>query len=202
MIPVLEAFGKARAAQAEIQADREKQETSLRLKPIRNAAKAEAERIAVRVPGGAAAASRAEEGPDRHAEMNVDPDGQETVTAVQAKAAGNLRLEVAALVVVTAGVQAKAADHCRLEVAAVAVVTADVQAKVVHHRPEHAAAAAVDRPEPRGVEIKAVAADRAVPDPPKAALQEVRVVAGAVDAAARRSRKISGSICFNPEDPV
>lgn len=201
MIPVLEVFGKARAAQAEIQADREKQGTSLRLNPIRNAAKEEAGRIAVRVPG-AVAASRAEEGPDRHAEMNVDPDGQETVTAVQARDADNLRLVAAAAVVVTAGVQARNADHCRLEVAAVAVVTGDVQAKAVDHRPEHAAAAAVDRPEPRGVEIKAVAADRAVPDPLKAALQEARVVAGAVDAAARSSRKISGSICFNPEDPV
>ena len=78
----------------------------------------------------------------------------------------------------------------------------DVQAKAVDHRPEHAVAAAVDRPEPRGVEIKAVAADRAVPDPLKAVPQEARVVAGAVDEAARSSRKISGSICFNPEDPV
>ena len=32
--------------------------------------------------GRSRGASRAEEGPDRHAEMNVDPDGQETVTAV------------------------------------------------------------------------------------------------------------------------
>lgn len=77
MIPVLEAFGKAPAAQAGIRAEREKLEISLHLNPIKNAAKAEAGRIAVRVPGGAAAASRAEEGPDRHAEMNVDPDGQE-----------------------------------------------------------------------------------------------------------------------------
>lgn len=202
MIPVLEAFGKAPAAQAGIQAEQEKLEISLHLNPIKNAAKAEAGRIAVRVPGGAAAASRAEEGPDRRAGMSVDPDGQEAVTAVQARDADNLRLEVAATVVVTAGVQAKAADHCRLAAAAVVVVTADVQAKAVHHRPEHAAAAAVDRPEPRGVEIKAVAADRAVPDPLKAVLQEARVVAGAVDAAVRSSRKISGSICFNPEDPV
>lgn len=189
MIPVLEAFGKAPAAQAGIRAEREKLEISLHLNPIKNAAKAEAGRIAVRVPGGAAEASRAEEGPDRHAEMNVDPDGQEAVTAVQARDADNLRLEAAAAVVVTVGVQAKAADHYRLEVAAVAVVTAEMQAKAVDHRPEHAAAAAVDRPEPRGVEIKAVAADRAVPDPLKAALQEARVVAGAVDAAARRSRE-------------
>jgi hypothetical protein len=181
MIPVPETFGKARAAQAGIRADREKQETSLRLKPIKNAAKAEAGRSAVRVPDGAAAASRVEEDPDRHAGMSVDPGGQKAVTDVQARDA----------------------DHCRLEVAAVAVVTAAVQAKVVdNHRPEHAAAAAVDRSEPRVGGIKAAAVDKAVPDLPKAAVQGARVVAGAVAAAAKSQRGMLGSICFNPKDPV
>lgn len=182
MIPVLEAFGKAPAAQAGIRADREKQETSLRLNLIKNVVKAEAGRIAVRVPGGAAEASRVEEEPDRHAEMSADPDGLEAVTAVQARDA----------------------DHRRLEVAAAAVVTAGVQAKAVvdSHRPEHVAAAAVDSPEPRVGGITAVAVDKAVHDLPKAAVQEARVVDGAVAAAANRYRRFLESICFKPEDPV
>jgi hypothetical protein len=203
MIPVLEAFGKAPAAQAGIRADREKQETSPRLNLIKNVVKAEAGQIAVRVPGGAAVASRVEEEPDRHAEMSVAPDGLEAATVVQAKGADHRRLEVAAAAVVTAGVQAKGADHRRLEVAAVAVVTAGVQAKAVDsHRPEHVAAAAVDSPEPRVGEIKAVAVDKAVHDHPKAAAQEARVVDGAVAAAASRYRRFLEGICFKPEDPV
>lgn len=180
MIPVLEAFGKAPAAQAGIRADREKQETSLRLNLIKNGVKAEAGQIAVRVPGGAAVASRVEEEPDRHAEMSVALDGLEAATVVQARDA----------------------DHRRLEVAAVAVVTAGVQAKTVDsHRPEHMAAA-VDSPEPRVGGITAVAVDKAVHDLPKAAVQEARVVDGAVAAAASRYRGFLESICFKPEDPV
>jgi len=181
MIPVQEALGKAPAAQAGIRADREKQETSLRLNLIKNVVKAEAGQIAVRVPGGAAVASRVEEEPDRHAEMSVAPDGLEAATVVQARDADHRRLEVAAAAVVTAGVQAKAVDS---------------------HRPEHVAAAAVDSPEPRVGEIKAVAVDKAVHDLPKAAVQEARVVDGAVAAAASRYRRFLEGICFKPENPV
>ena len=154
-----EAFGKALAARAGIRADRRKQEMSRHLNPIMNVVKAEAVPIGARVPGVAAVTSRVGEGQDHRAGMTAIRAGQEAVPE---------RIE----------------DHRRPEAEAAARVKAVVQARAADRKPEHEAAAA-DRPEPRGGGNSPAAADKAEPDPPKAALPEAKAVDDVAVGAAR-----------------